>query len=58
MGRTTAKTQIVRDEARSMYLRQRGYRVVRVPASDVMRNVDEVVQGIVEAALAPSPQLR
>jgi very-short-patch-repair endonuclease len=47
--------QIVRDEARSIYLMQRGYRVLRIPAGDIMRNVDEVAQGIVETAFAPRP---
>ena len=54
----TEDAQSLRDEARSNYLRDRGYRVLRVPSSDILRNVDEVAQGIVEAALAPPPPPR
>jgi very-short-patch-repair endonuclease len=48
----TEDAQMARDEARALFLQSRGYRVVRVPAGGVMRNVDEVAQGIVETALA------
>jgi very-short-patch-repair endonuclease len=44
--------QIAKDETRSIYLQERGYRVVRIPAGDVMRNVDEVADGIVVTALS------
>jgi very-short-patch-repair endonuclease len=50
--------QIAKDEARTAYLRQRGYRVLRVPSNEIMRNVDEVAQGIVDVALTPPPPPR
>jgi len=50
--------QILKDEAQSLYLQERGYRVLRIPASDIMRNVDEVAQGVVEAALARASAAR
>jgi very-short-patch-repair endonuclease len=54
----TEDAQIAKDAARSTYLRQRGYRVLRIPANEIMRNVDEVAQGVVQAALAPPPPPR
>src|SRR5580698_6033535 len=36
----TEDGQIARDAARSAYLARMGYRIVRVPAGDVMRNAD------------------
>jgi very-short-patch-repair endonuclease len=54
----TEDDQIARDEARSAYLRQRGYRMLRIPAGEIMRNVDEVAQGVVQTALAPPPPPR
>jgi very-short-patch-repair endonuclease len=50
--------QIAKDDAWSAYLRQRGYRVLRLPSNEIMRNVDEVAQGIVDVALAPPPPPR
>ena len=49
---------IAKDAARTSYLAERGYRVLRVPAAEIMRNVDDIAQGIVEAALAPPPPPR
>jgi len=43
--------QIAKDEARAAYLQRSGYRLVRCPARDVMRDADEAAQGIVQAAL-------
>jgi len=43
--------QIEHDRRRDAYLGELGYRVVRCPAGDVMRDVDEVAQGLVQAAL-------
>jgi very-short-patch-repair endonuclease len=57
-GHHTEDEQIARDEARSAYLRRRGYRVLRVPSGEIMLDVDEVAQGVVEAALAPPPPPR
>jgi very-short-patch-repair endonuclease len=54
----TELDRIVRDERRDAYLKGQGYRVVRIPAVDVMRDPDETAQGIVEAALAPPPSRR
>ena len=54
-GHHTEDAQIVKDEARAGYLQARGYRVLRVPAGDIMRNVDEVAQGIVDAVAPPPP---
>src|SRR5580693_20978 len=44
--------RIARDARRDPYMARLGYRVIRIPAGEVMRDVDETVQGIVEAALA------
>jgi len=54
----TDATRIERDERRDAYLRSQGYEVLRIPAGDVLRDVDDVVQGIVQAALAPPPSRR
>jgi very-short-patch-repair endonuclease len=54
----TEEPRIERDARRDAYLVTQGYRVLRVPAGDVLRDVDEVVQGIVQAALAPPPLRR
>jgi len=51
----TEDRQIERDLRRDEYMTQLGCRVLRIPAGDVLRGVDDVVQGIVEAALAPPP---
>ena len=48
----TDDAQIAHDRRRDAYMEQLGYRVLRVPAGDVLRDVDEVVQGLVQAALA------
>ena len=50
--------EIDHDRRRDAYMARLGYRVIRFPAADVLRNVDDVVQGIVDAALAPPPDLR
>jgi len=54
----TDEVRIERDERRDVYLRNLGYHVLRIPAGDVLRDVDDVVQGIVQAALAPPPSRR
>jgi very-short-patch-repair endonuclease len=46
----TEDGQIARDIARTAYLARMGCRVVRVPAGDVLRNVDDAAQGVVQAA--------
>ena len=51
----TEDRAIERDLRRDEYMARLGYRVVRIPARDVLRAVDDVVQGLVEAALAPPP---
>jgi very-short-patch-repair endonuclease len=51
----TKDGEIERDLRRDEYMARLGYRVVRIPARDVLRDVDDAVQGIVEAALAPPP---
>jgi len=43
--------QIERDAARTAYLARLGFHVVRVPAGDVLGNVDDAAQGIVQAAV-------
>jgi len=40
------------DEVRDAYMRRLGYRVMRIPGGDVMREPDEAAQGIVQAALS------
>ena len=54
----TEPAQMAHDERRDAYLRAHGYQVLRCPAGDVMRDADDVAQGIVEAALAPPPPRR
>jgi very-short-patch-repair endonuclease len=54
----TDEVRIERDERRDAYLRGLGFHVLRIPAGDVLRDVDDVVQGIVQAALAPPPSRR
>ena len=54
----TEPRQIEHDARRDIYMSRLGYRVLRIPAGDVMRDVDDVAQGIVEAALAPPPSRR
>ena len=51
----TEIARMARDERRDEYLRSLGYQVLRIPAGDVFRDADEVVQGIVQAALSPPP---
>jgi very-short-patch-repair endonuclease len=48
----TEDTQIAHDQRRDADMRELGYSVLRIPAGDVLRDVDEVVQGIVQAVLA------
>ncbi len=43
--------QIAYDEVRDRYMQRLGYHVLRIPAADVMRAVDEVAEGIVHTAL-------
>lgn len=38
-----------RDVERDAWLREKGIRVIRIPAQDVLRNVDEAVEAIVAA---------
>ena len=42
-----------RDERRDAFLTNNGYRVLRIPAADVLRNIDGVLEGI--AALVTNP---
>ncbi len=42
-----------RDAIRDTYLRQCGYRVMRIPAIDVLRNLGGVLEGIVARANSP-----
>ena len=51
----TEDREIERDRRRDEYMARLGYRVVRIPAVDVLRNVEDVAQGLVEVALAPPP---
>jgi very-short-patch-repair endonuclease len=48
----TEDRQIQHDQRRNAYMRELGYSVLRVPASDLLRDVDEVVQGIMQAVIA------
>jgi very-short-patch-repair endonuclease len=48
----TDDRQIAHDQRRDAYLRQLGYSVLRIPAGEVLRGVDDVVQGIVQAVVA------
>ncbi len=54
----TEDAQIAHDERRDAYMRQLGYTVLRVPAGEIMRSVDDAAQGVVEAALALSAEGR
>ena len=49
----TTDDRLARDARRDAFMRGVGYRVLRISAADVMRDADDVAQGIVEAALAP-----
>jgi very-short-patch-repair endonuclease len=46
------------DERRDAYMRRLGYRVVRCSAADVMRDADEVAQGIIDTAREAPPSRR
>jgi len=48
----TEDERAARDEVRDAYMRRLGYRVMRIPGGDVMREPDETAQGVVQAALA------
>ena len=48
----TEEERAARDAVRDAYMRRLGYRVMRIPGGDVMRESDETSQGIVQAALA------
>jgi len=48
------ETQRLHDERRDEYMVRAGYRIVRVSAAEVMRDPDEVAQGIVDMARTPS----
>lgn len=43
----------IRDERRNEYLRERGYRILRLDAADVMKNLEGALQYIVVEAKAP-----
>jgi len=46
-----------RDDARDSYLRARGYRVVRIPVTDVDESIDQVIDGIYDHLIsACSPE--
>jgi very-short-patch-repair endonuclease len=53
-GHHTEDAQLAHDERRDVYMQRLGYEVLRVPSGEIMRNADEVAQGVVEAALALS----
>ena len=40
--------QAEHDERRDAYMRELGLQIIRIPASDVMRDADAVAQGLVE----------
>ena len=42
-----------RDEARTAFLEERGYRVVRTPAEDILKDADAVAASIVAFAMSP-----
>ncbi|MBV9994507.1 MAG: DUF559 domain-containing protein [Caulobacteraceae bacterium] len=48
----TEDTALERDRRRDAYMVRLGYRLLCVPAGEVMRDPDEAAQGIVQAALA------
>lgn len=43
------------DEARDVALAQRGFRVLRIPATEVLKNMESCIMGIVEACCAGGP---
>jgi very-short-patch-repair endonuclease len=43
----------VRDERRAEYLKTKGYRLLRIPAVEVLRNLESVLQAIVVQATRP-----
>ena len=51
-GTHTEDRQIAHDQRRDAYLRELGYSVLRIPAGDVLRDVDDMVQGIVQVVIA------
>jgi len=51
-GTHSEDRQIAHDERRDAYMRQLGYKVLRVSSGDIMRNADEAADGVVQAALA------
>jgi very-short-patch-repair endonuclease len=51
----TELDRLTRDARRDAYLTGLGYRVLRIPAGDVLRDPDDVAQSVVEAAFAPPP---
>jgi very-short-patch-repair endonuclease len=53
----TEPGKMAHDARRDAYLAALGYRVLRCPAGDILRDADDVAQGVVEAALAPPPSL-
>jgi very-short-patch-repair endonuclease len=42
-----------RDEARTAFLREKGYRILRIAAADVLKNPDSVAASIVACAADP-----
>jgi very-short-patch-repair endonuclease len=48
----TEDPQIEHDQRRDAYIRGLGFAILRIPAGDVFRDVDEVAQGIVQAVIA------
>jgi very-short-patch-repair endonuclease len=47
--------QMQRDELRDEFLRQEGFKVMRIPAPDVLKNLDGVVSGIVARCAKVGP---
>jgi len=47
-----------RDQRRDRWLAAKGVRTLRIPAMDVLRNLDGVIQHIIAEAKAPSAMLR
>jgi very-short-patch-repair endonuclease len=43
--------QTIRDEVRDRQLRRLGYRILRIPAAEVMADADEVADRVVQTAL-------
>jgi very-short-patch-repair endonuclease len=55
MAERTARMELRRDARRERYLQEQGFRILRVWNSDVVRNMEGVMDTIVAALHTPTP---